>query len=347
MGSEIEIAVIGAGLIGHRHINYILDEPGCKLAGVVDPAPQAKDLADKAGTAYYSDIDQFLKETDADAAIIATPNDTHSTIGIKCANAGLHILVEKPIDAEPSHAINLMETAERRGIKIIVGHHRRFNPYIVATKKIIDQGRLGVITSVSALWTVLKPSNYFDVSWRREPGGGPILINLIHDVDNLRYLFGDVERIYGEASNQTRNFAVEDTAALTLRFTSGMLATILVSDAVASPYNFESATGENPLLHFAGQDCYRIFGTDATLNFPEMILWKYAGEGEQGWGEPISSEKINIEHTVPIADQLRHFCDVIRNEALPRCSASEAIKTLETTMAIKQAVQKCEPVTLI
>ena len=346
MGSEIKIAVVGAGIIGRRHIQHIIDEPGCRLSGLVDPTPQAKNLANQIGTTYYPDIDLFLKKTDADAAIIATPNDTHSSIGIKCAEAGLHLLIEKPIDAELSHAVKLMETAKKKGIKILVGHHRRFNPYIVAAKQIINQGLLGTITSVNVLWTALKSSSYFDISWRKEPGGGPILINLIHDVDNLRYLLGDVERVYAETSHKTRNFAVEDTIALTLRFQSGILSTILVSDTVASPYNFESGTGENPLLHFTGQDCYRFFGTKATLNFPEMILWKYTGEGEHGWEVQISSERVKVEHAVPMVDQLRHFCDVILNDVPPRCSVGEAIKTLETTMAIKQAVIKREPVTL-
>ena len=85
-----------------------------------------------------------------------------------------------------------------------------------------------------------------------------------------------------------RRYPVEETAVITIRFRSGVLGTVISSDVVASPYNFESATGENPLLYSAFQDCYRIFGTRATLNFPEMTLWHYTGEGEQGWEVPIS-----------------------------------------------------------
>jgi predicted dehydrogenase len=345
MESPVRIAVIGAGLIGHRHIQHILDEPRCRLAGVIDPDPKARSLAEKDGAPYYADIGPFLNETDAEGVIIATPNNTHTTIGIQCAEAGLHLLVEKPIDSDPAAAANLIDAAEKAGVKVLVGHHRRFNPYIEATKRILGDGRLGTVTSVSALWTSLKPPSYFDVAWRRKPGGGPVLINLIHDIDNLRYLFGDVARIYAESDNAIRGYPVEDTAAILIRFRSGVLCTVVTSDVVASPYNFESATGENPLLYAANQDCYRIFGTEASLSFPEMTLWHYTGEGEQGWADPISSEKVDVEPGVPLESQLHNFCDVVRNGALPRCSGKEGLKTLQTTMAVAEAVRRGEPVT--
>ena len=344
--SPVKIAVIGAGLIGHRHVQYILEEPRCQLAGVVDPDPQAKALAAKAGAAYYPDIAPFLDEADADGVIIATPNDTHATIGKRCAQAGLHMLVEKPIASVPAEARSLIDSARRAKVRLLVGQHRRFNPYIEATKKILDSGELGTIAGVSALWTLLKPPGYFEAAWRREPGGGPILINLIHDVDNLRYLLGDVTRIYAETSNAIRGFEVEDTAAITLRFQSGVLGTVMLSDAVASPYNFESATGENPLLHCAAQDCYRIFGTKASLSFPDMTLWRYTGGGEQGWAVPITSERIDVEITVPIRRQLSHFCDVIQNDAAPRCSGEEGLKTLEVTQSVAETVRTGAPVSL-
>ncbi len=344
MDSPVRIAVIGAGLIGHRHIQHIIDEPRCRLAGVVDPRPEAKALAERGETIYYSDITPFLEKGDAEAVIIATPNDTHTTLGIQCTAAGLHLLVEKPIDSDPAAADNLIDAAEKAGVKVLVGHHRRFNPYIEATKRLLEDGKLGTVTAVNALWTSLKPPSYFDVVWRREPGGGPVLINLIHDVDNLRYLFGDVKRVYAESSNAIRKYPVEDTAAILIRFHSGVLGTVITSDVVASPYNFESATGENPLLYSAAQDCYRIFGTEASLSFPEMIRWRYTGEGEQGWADPISSEQIDVPPAVPLENQLRNFCDVIRHGALPRCSGEEGLKTLRTTMAVADAVRRGEPV---
>ncbi|RJQ57477.1 MAG: gfo/Idh/MocA family oxidoreductase, partial [Desulfobacteraceae bacterium] len=343
--APVRIAVIGAGLIGRRHIQHILAEPRCRLAGIVDPDPNARRLAQQAQTTYYAEIDAFLKAADAEAAIISTPNDTHAPLGIQCAQAGLHLLVEKPLAADLRSGAALIEQTVKSSIQILVGHHRRFNPYIEATRRILEAGTLGTVTAVNALWTTLKPDGYFDVAWRRRPGGGPVLINLIHDIDCLRYLFGDIERLYAESSSGVRGFAVEDTAALVLRFCSGVLATIVTSDAAASPYNFESATGENPLLHAAAQDCYRIFGTRATLSFPDMTLWDYEGADGQGWSDPIASRRCPVEFAPPLERQLRHFCDVVRGNTAPRCSAEDALKTLTVTLAVGEAARKGAPIT--
>lgn len=344
--APVRIAVIGAGLIGHRHIKHVADEPRCQLAGVVTTSSKAKGLAENAGTRHFTDIDTFLREGGAEGVIIATPNDTHAPIAIKCAEAGLHLLVEKPIDADLKAAGRLIDAAAKAGVRLLIGHHRRFNPYIEATKQILNDGKLGTVTAVNALWTVLKPMGYFDVKWRRAPGGGPVLINLIHDIDCLRYLFGDMERIYAESSNAIRKFEVEETAAIIIRFKSGMLGSVITSDVVASPYSFESATAENPLIYSARPDCYRIFGTEATLSFPEMIRWHYTGVGEQGWGDPISSDRMGVKPAIPLEGQLRHFCDVIRSGASPRCSGEEGLKTLEATMAVVEAMRTGNPVSL-
>lgn len=343
--SPLRIAVVGAGLIGRRHIQHIMAEPRCQLAGVVEPDPEAKAIAERAGAVYFSDIETFLKKGYTEAVIIATPNTTHASLGIKCAEAGLHLFVEKPIDSDLKAARALVEAAYKAGVKLQIGHHRRFNPYIETAKRILEEGRLGTITAVNVLWTVLKPPSYFKVAWRREPGGGPVFINLIHDIDNLRYLFGDIERIYAESNNGIRGYPVEETAAITMKFCNGVLGTVISSDVAASPYNFESATGENPLLSPAFQDCYRIFGVRGTLSFPDMTLWYYSGESEPGWEVPIVHERIEVERTIPFESQLRHFCDVVRKGVAPRCSGEEGLKTLETTLAASKAMHTGIPVT--
>ncbi len=335
--SPVRLAVFGSGLVGARHIQHIIDSPSCILTSVVDPNPQAGMVAESAGANYFEDVDSFLERPDAEGVIIATPNESHASLGIKCAKAGLHLLVEKPIEADLKAASELVDTAEKEGVKLLVGHHRRFNAYIESARNIIESGELGTISAVNVLWATLKPTSYFDVSWRCESGGGPLLINLIHDIDNLRYLFGDIERVYAEESNAIRRYPVEDTAVISLRFRNGILGTMVISDVVPSPYNFESGSGENPLIYDNGQDCYWVFGTRGTLTFPEVKIWHYSGEGEKGWGKPLSCKRMEIERTVPLERQLEHFCSIIRNDAAPRCSGQEALKTLKTIMAIKEA----------
>jgi predicted dehydrogenase len=240
----------------------------------------------------------------------------------------------------------LIETANRTRLGLLVGHHRRFNPYVQATKRILEEGSLGKIEAVNVLWTLLKPEEYFRAApWRCEPGGGPVLINFIHDVDNLRFFFGDIERIFAESSSAARGLAVEDTAVLTFRFAIGLLASALISDAVASPYSFEATTGENPLVFLTGQDCYRILGSRGVLSFPDMTIWSYRGK-EQGWGHPIHSESIEVAQFAPLVEQLRHFCDVVERGTPPKCAGEDALKTLEATLAIGESARSGQPIDL-
>ena len=160
----VKIAIIGAGLIGHRHIQHVVDEPRCELTDVLTRTTTHKNLVERAGARHFTDLNEFLKHTTSEAVIVATPNDTHAPIGIKCAEKGLHLLVEKPIDADLKAAAKLVETADKAGVKVLIGHHRRHNPYVLKAKRIIDSGKLGQIVGVNALWTLLKPLPYFDVT---------------------------------------------------------------------------------------------------------------------------------------------------------------------------------------
>ena len=139
---------------------------------------------------------------------------------------GIPVLVEKPIADTLDAALALADASEAAGVPVLVGHHRRHNPIVRKAREIVQSGALGRLTAVSATWLVCKPDDYFDVAWRREPGGGPILINLIHDIDNLRFIAGDIAAVQGMTSSARRGFPVEDTAALLLRFRDGALGTV-------------------------------------------------------------------------------------------------------------------------
>ena len=139
---------------------------------------------------------------------------------------------------------DLAEAVARTGIPVLVGHHRRHNPINQRARALIAQGQLGRIVSATALATFLKPDPYFEVAWRRQAGGGPILINLIHDIDMLRFLLGEVTEVQAMDSHAVRGFEVEDTAAAVLRFASGALATVIVSDATTSPWCWDMCAGE-------------------------------------------------------------------------------------------------------
>lgn len=343
---KLRLAVVGAGLIGKRHIDLIAAEPACELVAICDAQPLAALLATTYAARFFADYATMLAEIDLDGVIIATPNHLHVPVGLACIDHGLPILVEKPIAESVAAAQQLVDAADARGIPVLVGHHRRHNPLVQRAKAWIQQGGLGRLVGVSASFALLKPADYYNVTWRKEPGGGPVLINLIHDIDNLRYLCGDITQVYGMTSNQSRGFVVEDSAAITLQFTNGALGTIFVSDTTAAPWSYELTSQENPAYPPTGQDCYQFYGTAGALAFPSLRHWHYADPQHAGWYAPLTCDQIEVTPQEPLAVQLRHFCQVIRREATPLVSGREGLKTLAATLAVLESPQRQAPIRL-
>lgn len=337
---KLRIAVIGAGLIGPRHAQTVAKTNDTELVAIVDPAPNGADQAAQFGAPHYKSVAELLQSPHKpDAAIICTPNHTHVPVAKELASGGVHVLIEKPVTTDLASGQDLLAHLETTGVKALVGHHRRFNPYMVAAKKIVSSGRLGKIVAVNGLWTLHKPLEYFaaPTEWRQGKTGGVVLINMIHEVDLLHYLFGPITRVHAEKTVSQRGFDAEEGAALTLRFKSGVVGSFLISDNVASPHNFEAGTGENPLIPRSGQDFYRVFGTDATLSVPDMSIWSH--RGANSWHSEMERETAEVAPAVPFELQLEHFVRVIRGEEQPSCSAQAGLAAFRVCEAIKAALE--------
>ncbi len=329
------IAVVGAGLIGRRHMHHIMREAA--LAGIVDPSPAARQTADQFETPWYDNLQELIDAERPDGVVVATPNRLHVEHGLACIAAGLPVLVEKPIADDVAEATRLVEAAEAKGVALLVGHHRRHNPLIRKASEVIAAGALGRIVTVQAMCWLHKPDDYFDVAWRRQAGAGPVFINLIHDIDLLRFLCGEIVSVQALDANTIRGLPVEDSAALLVRFAGGAIGTMTVSDAVAAPWSWELTAGENPAYPRTGQSCYMIGGTDGGLSLPDLGLWHYAGA--KGWWEPIERRALPAGDGDPLALQIRHFCQVIAGETAPLVSGHEGLQTLKVVAAAKIAAR--------
>jgi predicted dehydrogenase len=330
------IAVIGAGMIGRQHVERLLADPGCAVAGVADPVPEARAWAERQGLRAFADPAEMLETTRPDGAIVATPNALHLAHAKCCAERGVAMLVEKPLGDTLAAARQLTALARDAGVKLLVGHHRRHNPIIEKAREIVAGGELGEVTAVASLWLLRKADDYYDAAWRRAPGAGPVLNNLVHDIDDLRYVCGEIDSVQASVSSKARGFAVEDTAVVTLRFVSGALGTATVSDAVAAPWSWELTSGENAVYPTQPtENCYLIAGTRGSLTVPRLELWHY--DGAQGWNAPLSRRQLDVVHADPLARQIAHFCRVIRDREPPRVTGEDALRTLACTAAVHQA----------
>jgi predicted dehydrogenase len=247
-------------------------------------------------------------------------------------------------DTEADVTTLQVQYATKKNLELLVGHHRRFNRYVLATKRLLSSNSLGRTIAVSGLWALYKPPEYFNSPAEWHQTAGPISINLIHEIDILQFLLGPITRVHAEQTVSQRGYPAEEGAAIILRFESGVLGTFLLSDALPSPYNFESGTGENPLIPQDGQDVYRIFGTEGVLSVPDMRLWNY-GKKEKSWHETMNMQRIEIaEDKTPFELQVRHLVEVIRGNERPMCSGQEGLSALLVCESVKKAIATSLPV---
>jgi len=339
------IAVAGAGLIGKRHLEEIDASSSADIASVVDPFPAGTELAQKYDVAVYPSLAELFAADKPDGVILATPNQMHVDGGLECVAAGVPVIVEKPIGHTVEGAVRLVEAGEAAGVPVLTGHHRNYSSIMAKAREIVRSGVLGPIVAVAGTALFHKPDDYFDAGggWRREPGGGPILLNLIHEVNNLLSLIGDVVEVQAVTSNATRAFPVEDTAAMVFRFANGALGTFLLSDTAASARSWEQTSQENTAYPtYPDEDAYHIVGTTGSLSVPTMRLKVFPGT--RSWYEPYEESAVELKRSDPLANQVEHFAAVIRGEVEPICSGRDGLRTLRVVDAVLEAARTARPV---
>jgi predicted dehydrogenase len=332
----ITIGVIGAGLIGRKHLAKLAGRDDYNVVGIADVNVD-RVAAEHPKMRVFADYRQLLDEARPEAVIIASPNQLHAETGIECARRGVDILIEKPVTDTVETASALIAEVRKGGIKSLVGHHRRHHLQVKTLKALLAEGRIGDIVGVSAIWATHKPADYFETApWRSQAGGGPILINLIHEIDFLRFTIGEIVAVEAIASKRQRGFAVEDTAAALIEFANGALGTFFISDSAVSPWTMEQGLGESPEFPFSGQSSYRLMGRRGSLEFPNLVQWAQAG-GAQDWNQPIQAQHIHATTIDPYVAQLDHFRDVICDKAPSLQPVEDGARSLIATLAIAEA----------
>lgn len=363
----VKIAVIGAGTIGPRHARAIKQDPDAALACIVDPSPTAMHTAIKLGTTYYSSVQAMLRSARGpppDAAVVCSPGHTHVGISTELLSAGVGVvLCEKPLAPDGAagqalvafHAAAQQQQQQQQGrLRLLAGHHRRFSPYVVAAKRILGrEGRrsVGRVTAVSGLWALYKPESYFrsPTEWHRDGAdGGPVMINLVHDIDVLHYLLDSkVKRVAAFEAAKRRGYDAEEGGAILLHFENGVVGTFVLSDAVVSPHAFEMGTGENPAVFHTGRDVYRIFGTEGTLSVPDLRRSFYAEGVEKSWASEISETTETLDELLsdeerakmPLELQIAHLVKVVRGEQEPVCTGEDGLAAVKVAEAVKKALR--------
>ncbi|NRB02523.1 MAG: Gfo/Idh/MocA family oxidoreductase, partial [Rhodobacteraceae bacterium] len=224
----------------------------------------------------------------------------------------------------------LSTTVATAGVASLVGHHRRYHAPVSQLKALLADGQIGDIVTATMIWAMRKPDPYFEGNWRTA-GGSPVMINLVHDIDLLRYVIGEIAEAIALPGRPLRNAGRIESGAVALAFENGAAATISFADTAPSPWGFEAGTGENPNIGTTAQDMLWITGTKGAVSFPSMAYWRGTD-----WGQPATRHPLNVKANTytPLRAQLTHFLEVM-DGAPPRIDIADAARTLEIATQIE------------
>jgi len=320
------VLLIGHGLIGAKHLAVVEASDRAIICGVV-----VKDRRKhhSLGSRYsvFTDLSEAIKNCKPTCAIIASPNECHLDHTKTCMLAGLPVLVEKPIAATASEAKQIYDLAQSLKPPVLVGHHRAYNPMLVSLKDLLHSGELGSIQTFVGSAQFHKPPEYYKAAWRVGKKGGPIRINMIHEIGAMRTLISEIERITVVKSSSFRGLPVEDKAAFSIGFQCGAVGTFMLSDCSASPLSWECTTRENPDYPVYEESCYWISGSKGTIGFPSGRL--YRADDEPSWHRTMALHKTAFCQEDPFCLQLDHFMDVVVGKVKPLVSAYEGMRNLQ------------------
>jgi len=261
----VRFAVIGLGNIGSRHLAVIDAEPRASLAGICDIEAHKceKYAAQYGGVPWHTDFRALLHETSAEVINICTPHGLHAPMAIAAANAGKHVLVEKPMALTVRDAQAMVEAARQNNVHLMVVKQNRHNVPIALTKKTLEEGRLGQIymAQCNVLWN-RHPGYYADSNWRGRKSleGGALYTQVSHFLDLLIWWFGNVIEAHADVATLKHAIEIEDCGNALLRFESGVRGSLTWTVCVYNK-NYEGSItiiGQNGSIKIGGQYLNRI-----------------------------------------------------------------------------------------
>lgn len=344
----IKMAVLGLNQ-GSKIARDASVNPEIDLVAVAGFGDHDAQVAQELEVPLYNDYTLLLKQVELDAIAIALPNKLHVESVELSLQAGIkNILLEKPIANTVEEAQHIIDICNEAGATLLIGHHRRSSSKYQFLREIIDSGRIGNIVGIQSNYAIAKPHSYYDVEWHTKKGGGPLLINAIHDFDDLNFVCGMTPaRVYAAARNTVRGNEVEDSVSAVVEYKEGVTASYFISDATPSPWNYDLAAEENTFFTMCpGENSLRVFGTKGSFGFPNMDLYYY-DENAFGWTSPLIHEHFEVEKNDPMTAELDHFVDLcMGRETKPRCTGENGLDTLKVINAILESVDAGAPVEL-
>ncbi len=340
-GRKIRIGLVGCGRISANHFEAFAAHPAeCEVVAVCDTDPDALARAvERTGAQGFASIEELLASSNADLVVLATPSGLHATQAIRCAEAGRHVVTEKPMATRWEDGKAMVAACDRANVHLFVVKQNRRNATVRLLKRAIQEGRFGRIymVAVNVFWS--RPQSYYDsASWRGtwEFDGGAFMNQASHYVDLLDWLVGPVESVQAYTATLARNIQVEDTGVLAIRWRNGALGTMAVT-MLTYPKNLEGSItilGEHGTVRLGGVAVNKIdhweFATphpdDAEVADASYATTSVYGHGHRGYYENVFA--------------------VLRGKATPDTDGREGLHSLELLIATYRAARDGRQVAL-
>jgi predicted dehydrogenase len=338
---KLGISLVGCGIIADVQAQAIRQSNKVDLVSVYSRNPDnAARIGEKFNVAWSTDWNSFIENDQIDIVSVCTPSGNHLDYGKIAAEAGKHVVVEKPIEVTIDRANQLIDVCKTNEVKLAIIFQNRFNPNVQKFKIQLDKGAIGDIFLGDAYIKWYRKQLYYDsAAWRGTlalDGGGALINQAIHTIDLLQWVMGDVEAIYGQMDTFTHDgIEGEDTAVAVLRFKSGALGVI------------EGSTSIQPAMARR----LEIHGTNGTavLNNDSITIQTGKNSDKQkkealplgGAASPLQGYSL-VSHK----NQFEAIVNAINDNAQPPLSGQEAMKSLAIVLAIYESSKTNQPVFL-
>ena len=339
----VNFAIIGTGFIAAQHANAIKENPNATLVAVCDMNKEraAAFAADEGIEKVFTDYNVLLQDPDIHAVSICTPSGTHGAISTAAANAGKHILCEKPIETKAEKINALIAAVEANNVKMECVYQRRYDPVCLKVKAALDSGIFGKVLMASAYLKYFRSVDYYKSSaWRATwefDGGGCLMNQGIHGIDLISWLMGGVKKVNAITRTQLHSIEVEDAAVAAVEYSNGAIGII------------EGSTCANP----AQITRFEIYCEKGSIIFGDQGISQWYLDGQHiseevtvasdvlGNDDP-SAGMANNSHG-PLVDEL---VDSILNDREPAHGPREARKAVDTILAIYQSSREGKEIVL-
>jgi UDP-N-acetyl-2-amino-2-deoxyglucuronate dehydrogenase len=331
-------AIVGCGMIARFHARALQDVPGTRLVALVSRTPaNAQSLMENVSVRgdVYADLQPVLARKDVDVVIVTTPSGAHLEPAVAAAQAGKHVVVEKPLEVTLERCDRIIDACDKNSVKLCTIFPSRFGDANQALKSAVDAGRFGRLTLAETTCKWWRPQSYYrEGGWKGTKaldGGGALMNQAIHNVDLLSWMMGPVSHIMGfTATLAHERIEVEDTAVACLRFKSGALGLI------------QAATSVYPGL----PKTIAIHGDkgSAVIEQDDLVRWEFSPDTEEDrqirdrfaqktGASGGSSNPAAISH-VGHARQLADFVQAIQTGRPPLVDSREGRRAVEIILAI-------------